>query len=69
MSGLQIRTLPGAEQTAFLSAYLDRSKAAFKTTIPELAWGSFAWFASEPDRIVQMHDGRSLRTRRLGQLL
>ena len=31
---------------AFVTAYLDRLQAAFKKTIAELAWGSFAWFAT-----------------------
>lgn len=58
-----------AQQIAFLSAYLDRSQTAFRTTISELAWGSFAWFASEPERIMQMHDGTSIRNRHLSKLM
>ena len=44
-------------QLAFVTAYLDRAQAAFKKTIPELAWGSFAWFASEPGHIVALYEG------------
>lgn len=44
-------------QIAFVTAYLDRSQAAFRKTIPELAWGSFAWFASEPGHILALHEG------------
>lgn len=58
-----------AQQIAFLSAYLDRSQTAFRSTISELAWGSFAWFASEPDRIIQLHDGASIRDMRLSRLM
>jgi hypothetical protein len=32
----------------------------FKKTVSGLAWGSFAWFLSEPEQIVQLHDGSSL---------
>jgi len=39
-------------QIAFLTAYQDRESAGFRKTITGLAWGSFAWFASEPERIV-----------------
>ena len=39
-------------QVAFLTAYRDREAPGFKKTVPGLAWGSFAWFASEPERIV-----------------
>ncbi|MCG8596915.1 MAG: restriction endonuclease [Kiloniellales bacterium] len=44
-------------QVAFLTAYQDREAAAFKKTVPSLAWGSFAWFASEPDNLVHLRDG------------
>ena len=42
---------------AFVTAYLDRSHGAFKKTIAELAWSSFAWFAAEPRQIVSLHEG------------
>jgi len=42
---------------AFVTAYLDRSHGAFKKTIAELAWRSFAWFAAEPRQIMSLHDG------------
>ena len=42
---------------AFLTAYMDRSGSAFKKSISELAWGSYAWFASEPDYIIDLRDG------------
>lgn len=43
------------DQVAFVTAYLDREQAAFKRTVPNLAWGTFAWFTSEPQRILAMH--------------
>lgn len=51
------------EQIAFLTAYQDRQSAGFKKTVSGLAWGSFAWFVSEPDRIVILRDGASSPTR------
>jgi hypothetical protein len=45
----------GAEDAAFVTAYLDRGHEAARRTLPVLAWGSFAWFASEPERLLQMH--------------
>lgn len=39
-------------QIAFLTAYRDRDAPGFRKTVSGLAWGSFAWFASEPERIV-----------------
>jgi hypothetical protein len=44
-------------QIAFLTAYQDRDAAGFKKTVAQLAWNSFAWFVSEPDRIIVMRDG------------
>lgn len=46
---------------AFLTAYPDRSSAPFKKTVPELAWGSYAWFASEPDHLIELRDGQPLK--------
>lgn len=42
------------KHVAFLSAYADRQSPGFKKTVAQLAWGSFAWFASEPEFIVQL---------------
>ena len=44
-------------QIAFVTAYRDRSAPGFRKTMSELAWDSFAWFASEPHNIVQLKDG------------
>lgn len=49
-----------AEHVAFVTAYLDRSAGPFKKTVDSLAWGSYAWFAAEPERLVvfsQAHNG------------
>jgi hypothetical protein len=45
-----------ADDTAFVTAYLDRSSDAARRTLHTLAWRSFAWFASEPNNLLQMHD-------------
>jgi hypothetical protein len=44
-------------QVTFVTAYLDRESAGFKKTIKGLAWDSFAWFVSEPDKIVILQNG------------
>lgn len=43
-------------QIAFVTAYLDRENAALKKTIPLLAWNSFGWFVSEPDKLVHFKE-------------
>jgi hypothetical protein len=55
-------------RVAFVTAYEDRRSAAFRRTVPELAWGSFAWFRSEPAHIVIMRDG-SLRAALLDEIV
>jgi len=42
------------KHVAFVTAYLDRTVAPFRATIGNLAWGSFAWFASEPDGLLEL---------------
>lgn len=44
------------EQVAFVTAYADRGSVGFKKTVSRLAWGSFAWFASEPDHLVVQYE-------------
>jgi hypothetical protein len=44
-------------QVSFVTAYLDRESAGFKKTAKSLAWSSFAWFVSEPEKIVILKDG------------
>ncbi len=46
-------------QVAFVTAFQDREAAGFRKTMSALAWDSFAWFASEPNNIVQLKDGSS----------
>lgn len=56
------------DQVAFVTAYLDRSRSEFRRTVPDLAWRSFAWFASEPEHVIFLHDG-ARSPARIGQLL
>lgn len=46
-----------AEHVVFMTAFLDRRKAAFKKAFDGLAWGAFVWLASEPDKLIYLHDG------------
>ena len=43
-------------QVTFVTAYLDRESTGFKKTNKGLAWGSFAWFVSEPEKIMVLKD-------------
>ncbi|MBV1800179.1 BsuBI/PstI family type II restriction endonuclease [Siccirubricoccus sp. G192] len=56
------------EDAAFVTAYMDRGGDPARRTLPALAWRSFAWFVSEPDRLLQLHDGTTA-AKRLAALL
>ncbi|MEW8619663.1 MAG: BsuBI/PstI family type II restriction endonuclease [Candidatus Thiodiazotropha endolucinida] len=45
-----------SKHLAFLTAFLDRSSQPFKKSISELAWGSYAWFTTEPDYIIDLRE-------------
>ena len=57
------------EQVAFLTAYSDRDGTAFKGSVSELAWRSFAWFMSEPDHILVLRRGADAGQIRLSELM
>lgn len=44
-------------RTAFLTAYLARDEAILKKNLPDLAWNSFIWLASEPEHIIALYAG------------
>lgn len=44
------------EQVALVTAYQDRASAGFKKTVSQLAWGTIAWFVSEPDHLVVLRE-------------
>jgi BsuBI/PstI restriction endonuclease domain/BsuBI/PstI restriction endonuclease HTH domain len=48
------------QHIAYVTAYLDRSGAPFKKTVDALAWGSYAWFVSEPDGLIELKTGKGL---------
>ncbi|MDP4572201.1 BsuBI/PstI family type II restriction endonuclease [Pseudomonas sp. LPH60] len=55
-------------QVAFVTAYADRESPGFKKTVTGLAWGSFAWFMSEPDKIFMLR-GETSQLSDLNRLL
>ena len=57
------------DQVAFVTAYEDRDSRAFKGSVSELAWRSFAWFMSEPEHIVVLNRGSATRQVRLSELM
>lgn len=53
----------------FLTAFLDRGDAAFRKAVPNLAWGSFVWFAAEPNSIIALDGTRPQGISKLRDLL
>ena len=47
----------------------DRDNTAFKSSVSELAWKSFAWFASEPEHIIMLHRGANAEQVHLSDLM
>lgn len=47
------------EHVVFVTAYLNRSDAAFKKAVDLLAWESFVWFASEPLNLIHLYEGKA----------
>jgi BsuBI/PstI restriction endonuclease domain/BsuBI/PstI restriction endonuclease HTH domain len=44
------------EHVAFVTAFLDRSVQPFRKTVDGLAWGTCAWFAAEPEKLIVFSD-------------
>ena len=45
------------KQVIYMTAFEDRDTAAFRSSVSQLAWRSFAWFMSEPEHIIILHQG------------
>lgn len=57
------------ENLAFVTAFFDRSNSAYRKLVSEVAWGSFVWFVSEPDKIVMLRGAEAEEIRKLVELL
>ncbi len=58
------------EQVVFVSAFIDRAGATYRKVASVLAWGTFAWFASEPLHILILKEGsEETGVKRLSELI
>ncbi|MHB8910912.1 MAG: BsuBI/PstI family type II restriction endonuclease [Syntrophales bacterium] len=57
------------KQVAFVTAFSDRRSGAYRKAASELAWGSFAWFVSEPDKIIVFKQGARKKSDKLFELV
>jgi len=44
-------------QVTFVTVYLDKDSPGFRKTFRNLAWNSFVWLVSEPDKLIILRDG------------
>lgn len=51
----------------FLTAFTDRQSSAYRRHGPNVAWGSYIWFMSEPDNIVVLKEGCETKLIALGE--
>jgi len=57
------------KQVAFVTAFSDRRGSACRKLASELAWGSFAWFVSEPDKIIVLKQSGRKKAEKLFELV
>ena len=48
-----------SEHVYFVTAFSDRSAPAFRKLVSELAWGTFVWFRSEPEKLLALRKGQT----------
>ncbi len=57
------------KDVAYVTVFSDRSLPPFRANAPALAWGSFAWFVTEPDEVIFVRKGTQGRKTMLATLL
>jgi hypothetical protein len=45
-----------SDQCGFITGFLSRTHDAFRRRASRLAWGTYAWFLDEPERILGFHE-------------
>jgi len=52
-------------QVAFVTAFLDRGHAAMRKSFHAVAWNTFVWIASEPDKLIALNGTSGVRLTQL----
>ncbi|MCP3958771.1 MAG: hypothetical protein GY719_13035 [bacterium] len=58
-----------ASDCAFVTVFRDRAEPVYRRMASSFAWGSFVWFASEPEHIVLLRHGSEEHSTSLAELL
>lgn len=56
-------------QVAFVTAFSDRNSVGYQKVYKSLAWGTFAWFLSEPSNLIALRAGSQARGKYLVDLI
>jgi hypothetical protein len=54
---------------AYVTVFKDRSDATSRRLVPSIAWGTFIWYASEPNEIIYLRGGKEKKKTSIGELL
>jgi len=57
------------EDCAFVTVFKDRSDSVSRKLVPSVAWGTFIWYASEPEEIIYLRQGKREKKSSLKELL
>ena len=54
---------------AYVTVFKDRADSASRKLVPSIAWNTFIWYATEPEKIVFLRKGETGKTASIGDLL
>lgn len=54
---------------AYVTVFKDRSDSQSRKLVPSIAWGTFIWYASEPDEIIFLREGSEEKRTSIGDML
>jgi hypothetical protein len=57
LSDIALKSGLPSDNLFFVTAFEDRSAPPFRKLAGEIAWGTFVWFAAEPDRLLAYRTG------------
>lgn len=57
------------EDCVYVTVFKDRSDSASRKLVPSIAWGTFIWYASEPDEIVFLRQGKENKVTSIGDMI
>ncbi len=54
---------------AYVTVFRDRTEPVSRKLVPSVAWGTFIWYASEPDKIIYLREGWTDKSASIGDIL